>query len=95
VGDLRLDTRARTVRRAGAEVPLTTREFDLLTYLVRRAGQVVTKANILAGVWDDDFEGDPNVVEVYVARLRRKLDGQSGRSNIETVRGAGYRIPRP
>src|SRR5215213_2473548 len=76
VGDLRLDTRARTVRRAGAEVPLTTREFDLLTYLVRRAGQVVTKANILAGVWDDDFEGDPNVVEVYVARLRRKLDGQ-------------------
>jgi two-component system, OmpR family, response regulator len=62
---------------------------------VRRAGQVVTKANILAGVWDDDFEGDPNVVEVYVARLRRKLDAPSGRSSIETVRGAGYRIPQP
>jgi len=56
---------------------------------------VVTKATILAGVWDDDFEGDPNVVEVYVARLRRKLDGPSGRSSIETVRGAGYRIPPP
>jgi DNA-binding response OmpR family regulator len=95
VGDLRLDIRARRVRRADAEIPLTTREFDLLTYLVRRAGQVVTKANILAGVWDDDFEGDPNVVEVYVARLRRKLDGPSGRSSIETVRGAGYRIPLP
>jgi two-component system, OmpR family, response regulator len=95
VGDLRLDIRARRVRRADAEIPLTTREFDLLTYLVRRAGQVVTKANILAGVWDDDFEGDPNVVEVYVARLRRKLDGPAGRSSIETVRGAGYRIPQP
>jgi two-component system, OmpR family, response regulator len=100
VGDLALDVRARRARCAGEEVPLTAREFDLLTYLVRRAGHVVTKRDILAGVWDDAFEGDPNVVEVYVARLRRKLDGASGRdsrgrSSIETVRGAGYRVPRP
>jgi DNA-binding response OmpR family regulator len=95
VGELWLDLRSRTVRRGGAEVPLTAREFDLLAYLVRRAGNVVSKRQILAGVWHDDFEGDPNVVEVYVARLRRKLDGPSGQGSIETVRGAGYRVPRP
>ena len=94
VGDLRLDLRARRVLRPGREVPLTAREFDLLAYLVRRAGQVVSKQEILAGVWDDDFEGDPNVVEVYVARLRRKLDDAAGGAPIETVRGAGYRVSR-
>jgi len=91
-GDLRLDVGARRALRGGEPVPLTAREFDLLTYLVRRAGRVVSKREILAGVWDDAFEGDPNVVEVYVARLRRKLDGPDGRRSIETVRGAGYRI---
>jgi two-component system OmpR family response regulator len=95
VGDLRLDLRSRSVHRGSAEVPLTAREFDLLAYLVRRAGDVVSKRQILAGVWDDDFEGDPNVVEVYVARLRRKLDEPFGRRSIETVRGAGYRLRRP
>jgi DNA-binding response OmpR family regulator len=94
-GDVVLDLRARRVRRAGAEVPLTAREFDLLVHLVRRAGQVVSRRQILDGVWDDDFSGDPNVVEVYVARLRRKLDQPSGACPIETVRGAGYRIVRP
>ncbi len=92
VGDLRLDLRARTVHRGSAEVPLTAREFDLLAYLVRRTGAVVSKRQILAGVWDDDFEGDPNIVEVYVARLRRKVDDPFGRRSIETVRGAGYRV---
>ena len=92
-GELSLDLPARRARSGGNDVPLTAREFDLLTYLVRRAGHVVTKREILAGVWDDDFAGDPNVVEVYVARLRRKLDGASGRSSIETR--ARRRLPHP
>jgi DNA-binding response OmpR family regulator len=95
VGDLRLDLRARQVHRGGVEIPLTAREFDLLAYLMRRVGAVVSKHQILAGVWDDDFDGEPNVVEVYVARLRRKLDDPSGPGSIETVRGAGYRMLRP
>ncbi len=94
VGNLTLDTRGRWVRCGGTDVPMTSREFDLLAFLVRRAGQVVTKREILAGVWDDEFAGDPNVVEVYVARLRRKLDS-AGAGLIETVRGAGYRVRRP
>ena len=95
VGAVRLDLRARRVVADGAEVPLTAREFALLAYLIRRAGRVVSKTEILAGVWDDAFEGDPNVVEVYVARLRRKVDEPFGRRSIETVRGAGYRFLRP
>ena len=94
VGDVVLDLRARRVRRGAVEVPLTAREFDLLVYLVRRAGSVVSKRQILDGVWDNDFAGDPNVVEVYVARLRRKLDQAPGGCTIETVRGAGYRLLR-
>jgi len=93
-GQLTLDLRARRVLRDGVEVPLTAREFDLLVFLVRRPGQVLSKRQILSGVWDGDFAGDPNVVEVYVARLRRKLDDPTGRSTIQTVRGAGYRLPR-
>jgi two-component system OmpR family response regulator len=95
VGDLRLDLRARRALRGEEPVPLTAREFALLTYLVRRAGHVVSKQQILAGVWDDAFEGDPNVVEVYVARLRRKLDRAGGPRLIETVRGMGYRLEGP
>ncbi len=71
---------------------LTTREVSLLEFLMRRAGDVVTKAQILEHVWDYDFEGDPNIVEVYVGRLRRKVDKPFGRSDIETLRGAGYRL---
>jgi two-component system, OmpR family, response regulator len=93
VGDVVLDLRARRVRRGTTEVPLTAREFDLLVFLLRRAGHVVSKRQILDGVWDDDFAGDANVVEVYVARLRRKLSGPDG-GPIETVRGAGYRLRR-
>ena len=92
VGDLRLELRSRRVHRGGVEVPLTAREFDLLAYLVRQSGAVVSKRQIPAGVWDDDFAGDPNVVEVYVARLRRKLDEPFSRRSIQTVRGAGYRV---
>ena len=92
VGDLRLDPGGRRVWRGGTEVALTAREFDVLEYLVRRAGQVISKYEILGGVWDFDFDGDPNIVEVYVGRLRRKVDQPFGRRSIETVRGAGYRM---
>ncbi len=94
-GDVCVDLRGRRVRRADTEIPLTSREFDLLAFLVRRAGSVVPKREILAGVWEDGFDGDPNVVEVYVARLRRKIEDPFGGTVIETVRGAGYRVPLP
>ena len=64
----------------------------MLEFLVRRAGQVVSKDEILAGVWEFDFDGDPNIVEVYVGRLRRKLDDPFGTRTSTTVRGAGYRL---
>jgi two-component system OmpR family response regulator len=89
VGDLRLDLRARRALQGDAEITLTAREFQLLTFLVRHAGRVVSKRDILAGVWEDGYEGDPNVVEVYVARLRRKLGSAPP---IETLRGMGYRL---
>jgi DNA-binding response OmpR family regulator len=92
VGDLRIDPGERRVWRGDAEVTCTAREFDVLEFLVRRAGQVLGKDEILAGVWDLDFDGDPNIVEVYVRRLRRKLDEPFDRRSIETVRGAGYRL---
>jgi two-component system OmpR family response regulator len=90
VGRLRLALPGRRAELAGAALPLTAREFDLLAYLVRRPGRVLSKQDLLAGVWDDAFEGDPNVVEVYVARLRRKLGPDGPR--IDTLRGAGYRL---
>jgi two-component system OmpR family response regulator len=92
VGDLQLDPAARRVSRGGKEVHLTTREFAVLEYLVRNAGTVVEKRDLLGHVWDFDFEGDPNIVEVYIGRIRRKIDEPFGVSSIETVRGAGYRI---
>ncbi|MEQ8716140.1 MAG: response regulator transcription factor [Acidimicrobiales bacterium] len=92
VGDLRIDPGQRRVWRGDEEVDVTTRQFDVLEFLVRRAGQVLSKAEILAGVWDLDFDGDPNIVEVYIRRLRTRIDEPFGRSAIQTVRGAGYRL---
>jgi two-component system OmpR family response regulator len=92
VGELRIDPSARRAWRGDTELHLTAREFSVLEFLVRRAGQVQSKGDILAGVWSDDFEGDPNIVEVYVRRLRRKIDEPFGHGMIETVRGAGYRL---
>ena len=92
LGDLHVDPAGRRVARGDREIALTSREFDVLEFLVRRAGQVQPKAEILAGVWDFDFDGDPNIVEVYVGRLRRKIDEPFGVCSIETVRGAGYRM---
>lgn len=91
-GDLRIEPGARRVWRGEIEIELTTRQFDVLEYLVRRAGQVMSKSEILAGVWESDFEGDPNIVEVYIGRLRSRIDHPFGRNSIETVRGAGYRL---
>ncbi len=92
VGDLRIDAARRRVWRGSVEVSLTAREFEVLEFLVRRSGQVLSKRAILDGVWDIDFDGDPNIVEVYVRRLRRKLDEPYGRTTIATMRGAGYRV---
>ena len=98
-GDLILDPGSRTCRRAAVEIDLTPREFAVLEYLMRHRDQVVSKTQIMANVWDTFYDGDPNVVEVYVGYLRRKIDAPFGRHSIETVRGAGYRLrddmPRP
>ena len=88
VGDLRLDPARRRVTRADAEVVLTSREYALLDYLMRRAGEVVSKTELLDHVWDASVDTAPNAVEVYVGYLRRKI----GRERLETVRGAGYRL---
>jgi two-component system OmpR family response regulator len=92
VGDLRLDLRAGRALRGRTELVLTAREFELLTFLVRRVGRVLSKQEILGGVWEDGYEGDVNVVEVYVGRLRRKLGTSMGSPAIETIRGMGYRL---
>ncbi|WP_347346374.1 response regulator transcription factor [Microbacterium sp.] len=91
-GDLRLDPAARRVHRGDAEVPLTARELSVLDFLMRRRDQVVTKREVIANVWGDDVDVDPNIVEVYVGHLRAKLDRPFGRRSIETVRGVGYRL---
>jgi DNA-binding response OmpR family regulator len=91
LGPLRVDTGARRVLHGETEVPLTAKEFAVLEQLVVRAGEVVSKAEILEHVWDFAYEGDPNIVEVYVSTLRKKL----GAELIRTVRGAGYRLEAP
>ena len=91
-GDLRLDPASKRVARGEVPVELTSREMAVLELLMRRAGEVLSKQDILDHVWDYDFEGDPNIVEVYVRRLRNKLDRPFDRQTIETVRGAGYRL---
>ena len=92
VGDIRLDPAARRVWRGEVEVELTAREFSLLAFLARHPGDVVSKRQILEAVWDVDFEGDPNIVEVYIRHLRNKIDRPFGREAIQTLRGAGYRL---
>ena len=91
-GDLTLDPAERRVRRGATEVALTPREFAVLEHLLRHRGEVVSKTDLLSHVWDAYYEGDPNVVEVYVGYLRRKVDLPFARHAIETVRGAGYRL---
>jgi DNA-binding response OmpR family regulator len=90
VGGLTLDRSRRRVRRGETAITLTSREFDVLEFLMRRPGRVLSKSDILGGVWHHDFDGDPNIVEVYIRRLRRKIDEPFGRHTIATMRGAGY-----
>jgi len=92
IGDLDLDPATHVCRRGGSVIPLSPREFSLLEYLMRQGESVSSKADILAHVWDFDFEGDDNIVEVYIRYLRRKIDVPFDRHSIETVRGAGYRL---
>ena len=91
-GDLVLDPAAHSCHRGGAEVDLTPKEFALLEYLMRRPGQVISKSELLEHVWDYAFDGDPNVVEVHISALRRKIDLPFGEKSITTLRGAGYRF---
>ncbi|MEU4161843.1 response regulator transcription factor [Actinoplanes sp. NPDC026670] len=91
-GDLRIDPASRKVWRGETPVDLTAREFALLVFLARNTGDVVSKQRIMEAVWDADFDGDPNIVEVYVRHLRNKIDRPFGREAIQTVRGAGYRL---
>ena len=92
VGELRLDAATRTVTRAGLEVELTAREFEVLELLARHEGQVVSRRQMLEQIWDGDDDGSPNVVDVYVGYVRRKLEDPSGRPLIRTIRGVGFML---
>ena len=95
VADLELDLVARTARRHGREIRLLPREFQLLEYMVRNAGHVVSRAMLLQHVWDLHFDPMTNIIDVYVGRVRRKVDGQLSYPLIHTVRGIGYCVRAP
>ena len=92
VGDLHIDTRRRLVRRGTRTIDLTAREFDFLVFLSERAGRVVTRAELLAEVWEDSGQAHSNVIDVYASRLRRKVDEGESVQLLSTQRGVGYMI---
>jgi two-component system OmpR family response regulator len=92
VGDLRLDPAARRVWRGDSEVSLSAKEFQLLETFMRHPGEVLSRYQLLEHAWDYDYENRSNIVDVYVRYLRDKIDRPFGRSSLETVRGAGYRL---
>ncbi len=92
VGDLRLNTISHRVHRGTTEIKLTSREFSLLQHLMKHPEEVLSKAHLLEEVWDSEYPGADNVVEVYVGYLRKKIDAQFGVVSLETVRGRGYRL---
>lgn len=92
VGDLALDPALHTVHRGDTPIELTPRQFSLLEFLMHRAGEVVSKTEILEHVWDFAYEGSPNIVEVYISQLRRRIDDPFGRASLQTVRLVGYRL---
>jgi len=95
VGDLKLDLVSRTASRAGRDIALLPREFKLLEYLVRNEGQVVPRAMLLQHVWDLHFDPTTNIIDVYVGRIRRKVDCQQAFPLIHTIRGIGYCVRAP
>ena len=92
VGELEMDLIARTVRRAGKDIDLQPREFQLLEFLMRHAGQSVTRTMLLEKVWEYHFDPQTNVIDVHISRLRSKIDKGFDRPMLQTVRGAGYRL---
>ncbi|MHB8529473.1 MAG: winged helix-turn-helix domain-containing protein, partial [Caulobacteraceae bacterium] len=92
VGELEMDLIGRVVRRAGKEIDLQPREFQLLEFLMRHAGQSVTRTMLLEKVWDYHFDPQTNVIDVHISRLRSKIDRGFERAMLQTVRGAGYRL---
>lgn len=92
VGELYLNPVSRSVRRADSEITLTTKEFTLLHSLMRRVPYAISKVDLIAAAWDDHADLDPNVLEVHISALRRKVDGPFGTCSIETIRGYGYRF---
>ncbi|MDP2181703.1 MAG: response regulator transcription factor [Actinomycetota bacterium] len=92
VGTLTLDPSTHEVKRGDTQVEVTPREYSLLEYFMRHPGDVLPKAEIMGHVWDWEFEGDPNIIEVYVGYLRKKIDVPFGLDTLRTVRGAGYRL---
>jgi DNA-binding response OmpR family regulator len=90
IGDLHVDSSTRIVTRAGHQVELTAREFDVLEVLVRNANHLVSRTQLLNAVWDQDYHGSPNIADVYVGFLRKKLERPRGRRLIRTVRGKGF-----
>jgi len=92
VGDLELDVLTRTVRRAERKIDLQPREFRLLEYLIRHAGQVVTRTMLLENVWEYHFDPQTNVIDVHISRLRAKIDKDFDKPLLKTIRGAGYRL---
>ncbi|HXA60656.1 MAG TPA: response regulator transcription factor [Streptosporangiaceae bacterium] len=92
VGDLKVDPAGLRCSRGDTAITLTPKEFAILHTLARRAGEVITKSELLTQAWDFAYDGDSNIVEVYVSALRRKIDKPFGRTTLLTVRGAGYRL---
>jgi two-component system OmpR family response regulator len=94
VDDLRLDPASRRVWRGSVEVPLSAKEFAILETFMRRPDEALTRAHLVAHAWDSSYADGSNIIDVYVRRLRRKIDEPFGRQTIETVRGSGYRLRR-
>jgi DNA-binding response OmpR family regulator len=92
VGDLTVDPAGLRCSRGGTPIALTPKEFAVLHGLARRAGEVITKTELLSQAWDFAYDGDSNIIEVYISALRRKIDKPFGRTTLVTVRGAGYRL---